>query len=74
VPDDVALVSFDEPGSADLLDPPLTSLDRHDAQLGRLAAEALLRTLRGEAAAMGILRVPAALSVRRSCGCGGGGS
>jgi DNA-binding LacI/PurR family transcriptional regulator len=71
VPADVALVSFDEPVSADLLDPPLTSLDRHDRQLGRLAAEALLRTLRGEAAAMGTLRVPAALNVRRSCGCGG---
>jgi DNA-binding LacI/PurR family transcriptional regulator len=69
VPADVALVSFDEPLSADLFDPPLTSLDRHDSQLGRLAAEALLRTLRGEAAAMGTLRVPAALSVRRSCGC-----
>src|SRR3954447_5099141 len=69
VPGDVALVSFDEPGSADLLDPPLTSLDRHDAQLGRLAAEALLRTRRGGAAAMGVLRLPAALSVRRSCGC-----
>jgi DNA-binding LacI/PurR family transcriptional regulator len=69
VPGDVALVSFDEPVSADLFDPPLTSLDRHDSQLGRLAAEALLRTLRGEAAAMGILRVPAALSVRSSCGC-----
>src|SRR4051794_4736375 len=70
VPEDVALVSFDEPVSADLLDPPLTSLDRHDRQLGRLAAEALLRTLRGEAAAMGTLRVPTALSVRASCGCG----
>ena len=44
--------------SADLLDPPITSLDRHDAQLGRLAAEALLRTLRGEAAAMGIAPRP----------------
>src|SRR4051812_28556415 len=32
VPDDVALVSFDEPVAADLLDPPLTSLDRHDRQ------------------------------------------
>ena len=55
--------------AADLFDPPMTSLDRHDAQLGRLAAEALVRTLRGEAAAMGTLRVPAALNVRRSCGC-----
>ena len=69
VPEDVALVSFDEPISADLLDPPLTSLDRHDRELGRLAAEALLGTLRGDDGASGTVRVPAALSVRRSCGC-----
>ncbi len=48
VPSDVALVSFDEPVSADLLDPPMTSLDRHDGELGGMAAEALLRALRGE--------------------------
>ena len=47
VPEDVALVSFDEPVSADLLDPPMTSLDRHDSELGRIAAETLLRALRG---------------------------
>jgi LacI family transcriptional regulator len=69
VPRDVALVSFDEPVSADLLDPPLTSLDRHDRELGRIAAEALLRALRGEGGAPAVVRVPAALSVRRSCGC-----
>jgi LacI family transcriptional regulator len=69
VPDDVALVSFDEPVSADLLDPPLTSLDRHDRELGRMAAERLLRTLRGDDGPPGTVRVPAALSVRRSCGC-----
>jgi DNA-binding LacI/PurR family transcriptional regulator len=69
VPGDVALVSFDEPVAADLLDPPLTSLDRHDRELGRIAAEALLRTLRGEDTSPGTVRVPAALSVRRSCGC-----
>jgi LacI family transcriptional regulator len=70
VPGDVALVSFDEPGSADLIDPPLTSLDRHDRELGRIAAEALLRALRGDAGSLAIVRVPAELSVRRSCGCG----
>jgi DNA-binding LacI/PurR family transcriptional regulator len=70
VPQDVALVSFDEPVSADLLDPPMTSLDRHDRDLGRMAAEALLRALRGDERRPGIVRVPAALSVRRSCGCG----
>ena len=69
VPEDVALVSFDEPVSADLLDPPMTALDRHDRELGRIAAEALLRALRGDDSAAGTVRVPAALSVRRSCGC-----
>ncbi len=48
MPGDVALVSFDEPVSADLLDPPMTSLDRHDGELGRIAAETLLRALRGD--------------------------
>jgi LacI family transcriptional regulator len=69
VPQDVALVSFDEPVSADLLDPPMTCLARHDRDLGRMAAEALLRALAGDEGPPGTMRVPAALSVRRSCGC-----
>jgi DNA-binding LacI/PurR family transcriptional regulator len=69
VPEDVALVSFDEPVSADLLQPPMTSLDRHDRDLGRVAAEALLRSLAGEDAPGGIVRLGVGLSVRRSCGC-----
>ena len=47
VPDDVAVVSFDEPGFADLLDPPVTSLDRHDREIGRRAARLLLDALDG---------------------------
>lgn len=70
VPGDVALVSFDEPVSADLLDPPMTALDRHDGELGRIAAETLLRSLQGEDHPGEIVRVAASLSVRRSCGCG----
>ena len=70
-PDDLALVSFDEPPSADLLDPPVTSLDRHDRQLGRRAAELLLDALRApDAPPPGeIQRVPLTLICRRSCGC-----
>jgi DNA-binding LacI/PurR family transcriptional regulator len=71
VPADVALVSFDEPVSADLLDPPMTSLDRHDRELGRIAAQLLLRTLRGDDEGAGhTVRVTASLTVRASCGCG----
>ena len=75
VPDDLALVSFDEPPYAHLLDPPITSLDRHDAELGRRAAELLLAALAadrdGAAAAGGAhtVRVPLELRIRRSCGC-----
>ncbi len=69
VPGDVALVSFDEPEFADLLEPSVTALDRHDRQLGRRAAELLLDALRGGMSAE-IARVPLALTARRSCGCG----
>jgi DNA-binding LacI/PurR family transcriptional regulator len=75
VPDDIAVVSFDEPTHAGLLDPPVTSLDRHDRQLGCRAAELLLAALdAGDARAPegAIERVPLELRVRRSCGCPGG--
>ncbi|MEA2228780.1 MAG: LacI family transcriptional regulator [Solirubrobacteraceae bacterium] len=75
VPDDIAIVSFDEPTHAGLLDPPVTSLDRHDRQLGCRAAELLLAALAGAnggTAAGAIERVPLELRVRRSCGCPAG--
>jgi LacI family transcriptional regulator len=69
VPDDIALVSFDEPISADLIEPAITSLDRHDAELGRIAAAALLRALQGDDGPGDTVRVPASLFIRESCGC-----
>jgi LacI family transcriptional regulator len=70
VPDDVAVVSFDEPAYAELLDPPVTSLDRHDRELGRRVAQLLLDALHGAPGTPEVLRVPLVLRVRRSCGCG----
>jgi LacI family transcriptional regulator len=70
VPEDVALVSFDEPAFADLLSPPVTSLDRHDRELGRHAAELLLAALQHrDGHGSQLVRVPLELRVRRSCGC-----
>jgi len=70
VPEDVALVSFDQPAAVDLLDPPVASLDPHDAELGRRAAELLLGALiGGRPLVPGAVRVPLQLRPRRSCGC-----
>jgi DNA-binding LacI/PurR family transcriptional regulator len=68
-PGDLALVSFDEPPFADLIDPPVTSLDRHDRALGRRAADLLLDALQGAAAPGALERMPLVLRPRRSCGC-----
>jgi DNA-binding LacI/PurR family transcriptional regulator len=75
IPEDVALVSFDEPVYADLLDPPITSLDRHDLELGRRVAQILLDALSGTRVDGALPsgreteRVPLGLRIRRSCGC-----
>lgn len=70
LPDDVALVSFDDPAFGDLLDPPVTALARSDVAMGKLAASLLLHAL--ETRSVGPpteVRLPVELIVRRSCGC-----
>jgi DNA-binding LacI/PurR family transcriptional regulator len=71
VPDDVALVAFDDPVFGALFDPPLTALRRSDYELGRVAAELLLAALPDGGEAPREVRLPLELVVRRSCGCPG---
>jgi LacI family transcriptional regulator len=70
MPDDIALVSFDDPTFGDLLDPPVTALARNEAEMGRLAASLLLHALEsGSSGPPTEVRLPVELIVRRSCGC-----
>jgi LacI family transcriptional regulator len=70
VPDDLALVSFDDPPFGDLLDPALTALRPNEEEMGRLAASLLLHALQATAAPQPAdVRLPVELVVRRSCGC-----
>jgi len=69
VPDDIALVAFDDPVFGSLLDPPLTALRRADLELGRVAAQLLLQGLSESAGGGAEVRLPLELVVRRSCGC-----
>ena len=70
VPEEVAIVCFDDTDAAPLLDPPLTVLARRDREIGDLAASMVLRALEHTAAAPMDVRIPMELAVRQSCGCG----
>jgi LacI family transcriptional regulator len=70
VPDDIALVSFDDPYFAPFLEPRLTALRREEHTLGDVAASLLLEAMRNGANRRSVeVRVPVELTLRRSCGC-----
>jgi DNA-binding LacI/PurR family transcriptional regulator len=49
IPEDIALIGYDETPWASLLTPPLTVVRQPAREMGRIAAEMLMRRLRGEA-------------------------
>ncbi len=69
IPDDIALIGYDETPWASLLTPPLTVVRQPARDLGRIAAEMLLRRLHGDAdeGPQSIVLQPE-LVVRGSCG------
>ncbi len=70
VPEDLAVISFDDPFFGELLDPPVTALARNEHEVGRLAASLLLHAIEnGTTGPPTEVRVAEELIVRRSCGC-----
>ena len=68
VPDDVALVAFDDPYFGDLLEPSLTAVGYDPRQVGATAADLLVESMRSETMLCEV-RIPVTLVRRRSCGC-----
>ncbi len=68
VPQDVAVIGFDDSEAGRYLEVPLTSVRQPIYTMGYRAVELLVRRLRGEAVSVHE-RVPAELVVRQSCGC-----
>lgn len=68
VPDDVALVGFNDAVEGRVATPPLTTVRPPFYEIGRRATEALLDLLEGEQVPEQIV-LPSELVVRRSCGC-----
>jgi DNA-binding LacI/PurR family transcriptional regulator len=68
VPDDVAVVGFDDAAGSETFEPPLTTLRQSAYQIGWDAVAALLRSSPPDADVV----VPTQLVLRRSCGCAPG--
>jgi DNA-binding LacI/PurR family transcriptional regulator len=68
VPEDVAVVGFDDQRFAELLVPPLTTVHAPTEEVGRVAGKQLLSLLRGEPADCETV-LPTNVVIRQSCGC-----
>ncbi|HEU4323722.1 MAG TPA: substrate-binding domain-containing protein [Roseiflexaceae bacterium] len=69
VPEDIAVIGFDDLDEAQYNDPPLTTVRQRPAASGRTAVKLLLDQLEGGAGAAPMVQMPTVLMVRRSCGC-----
>ncbi len=73
IPEDVAIIGFDDRLEALAQMPPLTSVRQPLVEMGYQALELLLKYIRKEKGRPEIIRVPAQLAIRKSCGCRPGG-
>ena len=69
VPQEVAIVSFEELSAFDLVDPPITSVIQPAADIGNFAVDILMNKIEGNNPTMNDRRVlDTKLEIRRSCG------
>ena len=69
VPQDIALIGFDDRLEGRALVPSLTTVHYPMFGLGYQAVDLLLRAIKGESIAKELVRIPTRLVVRESCGC-----
>jgi len=68
VPEEIAVVGFDDQRMSPYLTPPLTTVRAPTEQVGRVAAEQLIQLIRtGQADRLSLL--PTDIVIRQSCGC-----
>lgn len=67
IPGDLSVLGFDDLDVSAHLDPPLTTMAQPFLDIGRCAAELLLRRIRGERTSFEQIALPASMLVRNSC-------
>ena len=68
VPDDIAVIGFDDLGFASFLNPPLTTVRAPTEEVGRIATERLFGLLENQPSDE-VMILPTEIIFRRSCGC-----
>jgi len=71
IPEDVAVLGYDDFELADALDPPISVIRQPVRQLATSAAELLFQQLDEESDGQGMITLDVELVARRSCGCPG---
>ena len=71
VPQEVAVVGFDDGDLATVVQPPLTTVHVPRASMGEVAANRLLKLLQDQTVPPVLTVLPTTLTVRESCGCRG---
>ncbi len=69
IPEDAAIIGFDDGSEALVQDPPLTSVHSPTFERGFRALELMLEYVEGKRHEPVLLTVPARLVIRQSCGC-----
>lgn len=69
VPNDIAVIGFDDLPGAKTFNPPLTSVYQPVADLARSSIDLLFRQLQGEKARPTVTYIPTKFQARSSCGC-----
>ncbi len=66
IPSDISLIGFDDPRSASLLDPPLTTVRQPLKEMGRRAYECIIQLVTGERLARQVEMLPTEFLIRQS--------
>ncbi|WP_347551432.1 LacI family DNA-binding transcriptional regulator [Pseudalkalibacillus hwajinpoensis] len=69
VPQDIAIIGYDDSDWADIMDPPLTTVKQPAYEQGKKAIDIMLSTIRSENHKQQIMYLEPSLVVRKSCGC-----
>lgn len=70
IPDDIAVVAFDDFEWAEMIDPPVTVIDQDIVAIGQSAGAHLMQQLDGTRSTGEEIILKPILKVRQSCGCG----